>query len=327
MTESSGEKTATATPYPDDCPDPVGPYTDYRVAVSVAKKRSDLYTADTAVIEPKYQKLKDAQARYQTAWTAQRTAWEDLKCRLKRIKETLEHAVEEGVRQHLWDCWTQVGGQTDPTAGPVNCAEIDELDCDELEDLLEEDDRPTAEQIGRLRQQDVLAGQCVTQVDADYDTLAGFPEGLQAAITDLTSRATTLEQELAAPGNDPRRSWVVYLALNRDVQRLKHQLTTAAEYACTLKARFVHLLDTHETAICIKVVLHAIDERDRIEAADRQERAGSIVDLVLECALKAPTSESATPAQQQAEQKYEQKSEQRSQEKSEKETPAAGAGG
>jgi hypothetical protein len=325
MTESSGEKTATATPYPDDCPDPVGPYTDYRVAVSVAKKRSELYTADAAVIEPKYQKLKDAQARYQTAWTAQRTAWEDLKCRLKRIKDTLEDAVEEAVRQHLWTCWTKVGDQTDQTAGPVNCAEIDQLDCDDLVDLLEQDDGPTAEQIGRLRQQDVLAGQCVTQVDADYDELAGFPEGLQAAITDLTGRATTLEQEMAAAGNDPRRSWVVYLALNRDVQRLKDQLTTAAEYACALKVSFVHLLETHETAICIKFVLHAIDERARIEAADRAERAGSIVDLVLECALKAPTSGYAAPAQQPGEQRSKERSERQPQEKSEEETRAADA--
>jgi hypothetical protein len=319
MTESSAAQTAPATPYPDDCPDPVGPYTDYRVAVSVAKTRSDLYAADTAVIEPKYQKLKDAQGRYQTAWAAQRTAWEDLKCLLKRIKETLEQAVEEGVRQHLWNCWTEVGAQTDQTAGPVNCAEIDELDCDELEDLLEEDDGPTAEQIGRLRQQAVLAGLCVTQVDADYDALAGFPEGLQAAITGLTGRATALEQELTAPGSDPRRSWVVYLALNRDVQRLKDQLTTAAQYACNLKALFVRLLDRHQTAICIKVVLHAIDERAKIKAADRQELAGNVVDLVLECALKAPTGAAATSAQQQGEQKSEQKPE--------AEAPAAGTAG
>ncbi|MGH3824077.1 MAG: hypothetical protein ACRDRA_14795 [Pseudonocardiaceae bacterium] len=286
----------------DDCPDPFEPYTDYRVAVSVAKERSDLYAADAAVIDPKYQKLDGAQKRYETAWAAQRAGWEDLKCRLKRIGETLDRTLDDKTRKHLWDCWKKVRDETGPATAPTDCREIDDLSCDDVEELLK--GGPSADDVAKLRWLETLAATCVAQGDTAFDELADFPAGLEARITALKDRVTQLDEGLASPGNDPRRSYVEYLAIQRDVSWLEQRLITAAKYACNLKAAFVALLRTHRTAICIKVAIHAIDKRTEIEAQAKNDKAKNFVDLVLECARDEPAEGYGTAPPEQGEQPY-----------------------
>jgi len=294
MSESSTQHRPPPPPPTDECPDPYGPYTDYRVAVFVAKQRSDLYAADAAVVDPRYGKLDGAQGRYATVWSAQRSAWEDLRCRLKRIVETLDRTLDEPTRRHLSDCWRRVREETDTETAPADCSEIDEIDCDDLDDLVEGE--PSPAEVATLRQQAVLAETCVAQADAAFDDLAGFPDGLAAQITALVDRATKLDQDLASAGGDQRRSYVDYLAIHRDFCRLEERLTTAARYACKLKDAFVTMLRRHRIRICIKVAVAAIDKRAEIDAEAKKAKAGHIVDLVLECARDEPTEAAAASA-------------------------------
>ena len=285
MTESTADHPASA-PSKDDCPDPFGPYADYRVAVSVAEEKASLYTADAALLDPEYKKLDGAQGRYETDWAAQKNAWEDLKCRLKRIAETLDHTLDGKTRQQLSDCWNKISRETDAATAPTNCTEIDNLSCDKIENLLKAG--PSADDVTKLRQQAILADTCVAQSDVAFDELAGFPEAMAAQVTALTTRVTKLDQDLAAPTSDPRRSYVQYLDIHRAFCQFEGQLTTAAKYACKLKAAFVALLKTHRTAICLKAAIHAIDKRAEIEAEAKTAKAGTLVDLVLECASDEP---------------------------------------
>jgi hypothetical protein len=303
-----------APPKPaDDCPNPWGPYTDYRVKAAVAQQRATLYTADVAVVEPRYKKLDGAQGRYDTAWTAQKDKWKDLKRRLERIKEQLECHFEKDRKKELEDlikCWNDLKKETEDETAPPNCADIDDekkfpLDC-ECADL------PTG--IAELRRLAELAGACVTQVDTQFDELADLPDGLADAITGLVERVTQLEEYLAGNDSDPRRGYIRYLAIWRDFCRLKAKLTSAAEYACGLKKLFVLLVARHTKTICVKVAVHEWEARKKYEDEAKKERAKNLIDLVLECAQPKPkpAGESAPSGEKQ-------------EQAGSQETPAAGA--
>jgi hypothetical protein len=285
----------------DECPPPWGPFTDYRVKAAVAQQRSTLYTADLATIEPRYNKLDGAQGRYETAWTAQKDKWKDLKRRLERIKEQLECQFEKDRKKELEDlirCWNDLKKETEDDTAPPNCADIDDetklpLDC-ECADLL-------SKGIAELRRLADLAAACVTQVDTEFDELADLPDKLADQITGLVDRVTKLEEYLAGPNPDPRRGYLQYLDTWRDFCRLKAKLTTAAEYACRLKKLFVLLVSRHTKAICVKVAVHEWEKRKAFEDEAKKQRAKNLIDLVLECAQPKPkpAAESAPPGEKQ----------------------------
>jgi hypothetical protein len=290
MTESTGERAAPTTPptkppEADTCPDPIKPYTDYSVDVSVAAKRSELYTADKEKVDEKYGKVGDAQKRFADAWKEQKKPWESLKCQLERIEKALKLDPDE--KKHLQECWTKEVAKTEKATEPINCDEINDDEKTNCEKL------PT--EIGELRRLEDLAANCVTRYDTEFDELAGFPEKLGDQITALTERATTLEDAMTA-SSDQRRSYVEYLALHRDFCKLKNQLPpTAADYACKLKVAFDIMLKTHKKSICLQVAVHKWDERQKLQEEAEKEKAGKLVDSVLECALKKPGHAGTSP--------------------------------
>jgi hypothetical protein len=284
------------------------------VKAAVAQQRATLYTADLATIEPWYKKLDGAQGRYETAWTAQKEKWKDLKRRLERIKEQLECHFEKDRKKELEDlieCWNKLKKETEDDTAQPKCAEIDDetklpLDC-ECVDLL-------SKGIAELRRLAELAAACVTQVDTEFDELANLPDKLADQITALVDRVTQLEEYLAGPNSDPRRGYLQFLDIWRDFCRLKAKLTTAAEYACALKKLFLRLISRHTKAICIKVAVHEWEKRKEFDDEAKKEKAKNLIDLVLECAQPKPkpAAGSAPPGEKQ--ERY-----------GEHETPAAGA--
>jgi hypothetical protein len=297
VAEESVQQHPAPTPSEEDCPKPWGPYTDYRVRAAAAQLRATLFTADVAVVEPRYKKLDGAQGRYETAWTAQKEKWKDLKRRLERIKEQLECHFEKDKKKELEDlikCWNDLRKETEDDTKPPDCADIDgdkvDLDCCK---------RPT--EIAELRRLAELAGLCVTEVDTEFDELAELPEKLADTITGLVDRVTKLEEYLAGPNSDPRRGYLQYLDIWRDFCRLKAKLTTAAEYACQLKKLFVLLVARHTKAICVKVAIHEWEERKKFADEAKKEKAKNLIDLVLECAQPKPkpATEPAQPGEKQ----------------------------
>jgi hypothetical protein len=300
VAEESVQQHPAPPPPADDCPNPWGPYTDYRVKAAVAQLRATLYTADVAAVEPRYRKLDGAQGRYDTAWTAQKEKWKDLKRRLERIKEQLECHFEKDKKKELEDlikCWNDLKKETEDDTAPPNCADIDDekkfpVDCD-CADLPKE--------IAELRRLAELAGACVTHIDTEFDELADLPDKLADEITALVDRVTKLEEYLAGPNSDPRRGYIEYLAIWRDFCRLKAKLTSPAEYACKLKKLFVLLVARHTKAICVKVAVHEWETRKKLEDEAKKEKAKNLIDLVLECAQPKPkpAAEGAPPAEKQ----------------------------
>ena len=288
MTESSAERAAPTPPStkpkePDTCPDPLKPHTDYDIDVSVAAKQSELYTADKETVDEKYEKLGDSQTRFANAWKEENKPWESLKCQLERIEKAL--TLDPEGKKDLQACWKDIVAKTDKATQPPNCDDVEKTDCAKL---------PT--EIAELRRLQTLAANCVTRYDTEFNELAGFPEKLGEQITALTKRATTLEDAMAAPSGDPKRSYVEYLAVHRDYCKLKDQLPpTAADYACKLKVAFAILLSTHIKSICLQAAVHRWDERQKLEDEAKKENAGKIVDLVLECALQKAETPQKSP--------------------------------
>ena len=130
-----------------------------------------------------------------------------------------------------------------------------------------------------------MAARCVTRYDSEFDELAGFPESLSTKITELTTAATKIEDDLAA--SDSERAYVEWLAFSVDYDEVNPWfIKTPAEYASELKRRFVVLLKTHIKWICLQVAVHAYEEKEKLEKEAREASEGSLVDLVLECALR-----------------------------------------
>jgi hypothetical protein len=288
MTESSAENAApapSATEAKKRCDDPTKPYTEYLVEVSVATKRSELYTADKTKTQERYDKLDGAQKRFEDSWKAQKKPWESLKCQLERILKTLYDTIDEKQRKHLKGCWCKVVEETDDETKPVNCADVKKLKCEDLEC---KDPKPPIAELRRLQE---LAGECVKRYDAEFDELAELPEKMEGLISDLTAKATALEDAIAAPGSDPLRNYVAYLDLERAfVKLLKKLRMSPAEYGCALKNAFVDLLDAHRKWICLQVAVHEWSERKRYEDEAKQKKAGKIIDRVLEeCEPPKPT--------------------------------------
>jgi hypothetical protein len=303
VAEESVQQHPAPTEPADYCPNPWGPYADYRVKAAVAQQRATLYAADAAAIEPRYKRLDGAQGRYGTASTAQEAKLEDLERRLKRIKEQLECHFERDKKKELEDlikCWNDLKKETEGETAPPKCDDIDDeqkfpVECDCV-DLL-------SKGIAELRRLAELVGACVTQVDTEFDDLADLPDKLADEITGLVDRVTKLEEYLAGKNADPRRGYIQYLAIWRDFCRLKAKLTSPAEYACKLKWLFVRLVARHTKAICVKVAIHEWETRRTIEDEAKKEKAKNLIDLVLECAETKPKPAAETaPAGEKQEQ-------------------------
>lgn len=286
MTEQTAEPTAdtptTRSTDSDDCPDPTELYNRYRVTVSVAAKNSELYTADKEKIDEKYKKLGDAQKRFTEAKQQQNKAWEDLKCQRERIEKAIK--LSDDDRKRLEECWKTAVSDADGGTTPTNCDSIPK--CNDL---------PKA--IAELRDKENLAEKCVEWYDERFDKLAEFPEKLSDKITGLTTTATKLEDDLAAPNSDMKRIFVEWLAFEREFGKVKAWfIMTPAEYACELKRRFRTLLRIRRRWICLQVAVHRWEEEQRLNDEARKEKEGKLVDLVLECAMQKQ-GKAETPAQ------------------------------
>jgi hypothetical protein len=291
MTEGSGQNKATngpeaTTPEKDPYPDPAARYTEYRVAALAATRKSELYTADKTKVDEKYKKLADSQKRFAEARQGQKKPWENLTCQYNRIKEAFQHAPSDQEKTKLEKCWEEVRPAEDSTK-PTNCDTIPE--CDKL-----------PKEITERRTYLELAARCVTRYDTEFDELAGFPENLSTQITDLTTAATKIEDDLAASDSDSsKRAYVEWLAFKPDYDKVNQWFNndkTPAEYASELKRRFVVLLKTHTKWICLQVAVYAYEEKEKIEKEAREASGGSLVDLVLECALR-DQKQAETPTQ------------------------------
>jgi hypothetical protein len=277
MTEEAAEPTADTAPTTeptksDDCPDPTKLYNEYRVTVSAAAKRSELYTADKTKIDEKYGKLGDAQKRFTEAIQQQKKAWEDLKCQHERIAKAIKLSAED--RKQLEECWKTAVSEADDATKPKNCDSIPE--CKKLPNTIAE-----------LRDKEDLAEKCVEWYDEKFDKLAEFPEKLSEKITGLTTTATTLEDDLASPNSDMKRIFVEWLAFDREFGKVKRWFTmTGAQYACELKRRFRLLLETRKKWICLQVAIHRWEEEQKLRDEAMKAKEGKLVDLVLECALQ-----------------------------------------
>ena len=269
---------------PDDCPDPNPPYADFRVTTAVAQERARLYTADAAPIKTRFELLGGAQKRFADAKTAQSAKFQDLKQRMEHIAATLKNDLDEAERRRLDDCWSRLEGETAPPATTTDCADVDGVDCDKL---------PTDD--ARLRELETLATACTTRADAEFDALAGLPDGFEALIADLLAKATTLEQDVCATRTDLRRSYVEYLGLHQRFEALQKDWTTPPAYGCLLKVAFATLLRRHTVLICLLVESYRRAQLVLIAEEARQAKEGNLVDLVLECARPAAQSTPAAP--------------------------------
>ena len=302
MTETNAEQAVSSKqpehPDEDKCPDPFGPYTRYRVAAEMAKKRDELFTADATAMETRYGRLAGAQQKYADALAAQKNAWADLSCQLECVRKKLHGALDKATRTKLENCWTSLRTETTKAAQPADCTEIVNLDCKKvLEGVTELEPDKLAEALARWRSQADRASICTGQDDQAFDDLANFPEQLPGQIAGLQSRADQIDQDLGKSGNDPQRSYVEYLALHHDFCELWRKLITAAAYTCQLKYTFVHLLKTHQASICLQVAIDGAGKRASIEDEANQAKAKNVVDLVLECAMPAqPDNTTRLPA-------------------------------
>jgi DNA repair exonuclease SbcCD ATPase subunit len=196
MTEQSAERTASTEPTTkstasDPCPDPTGWYIDYQVAVSAAAKRSELYAADKEKIDEKYKKLAEAQKRFADAKQEQQKAWESLQRKIDCVDKAIKLTEEE--KKRLYECWKTELDKVKKATEPADCDKIP--DCDKLH----------GKGIAELRQQRDNAKNCVTWYDKKFDDLAELSEKLSDKITGLTTKATKLEDDIAAPNSDLMR--------------------------------------------------------------------------------------------------------------------------
>jgi hypothetical protein len=292
MTESRAEHPPPAPPK-KRCDDPVEPYTKYRVAVSVAAKRSELYNAEKEKLDERYKKLDGAQKQFEDKWNAQKEPWDNLKCKLERILKALYGVTDEEQRKRLRDCWCKIK-EPDEDPNQIDCTK---LNCDDPEC---KDQLPD---IGDLKRWETQAEDCVKRYDKEFDELAKFPDDIEKKISDLAEQATKLEDAMAAAGSDPLRNYVAYLALEWAFHELWYDLNmSAAEYGCKLKNAFVDLLKAHRKLICFQVAIHKWTEQKKYADA---EKGGSIVDRVLEECPPPPTptkpTEPAKPCKWEAE--------------------------
>jgi hypothetical protein len=294
--EQPGDGKPPEQPGDDKCPDPSGPYTQYRVAAEIAKKKESLFTADATAVNDKYKRLAGAQQKYADAWAGQKKNWADLYCELKRIRDTLNNALDEATRKHLEDCWTSLSTETSEATQPVNCDDIAGIDCKKLlDDAMNLAPDKLADALVNWHRQADHAKDCADQDDQKFDDLAGFPDKLSDLISSLKTRAGKIDNDLGKPGNDPQRSYVEYLALHRDFCDLWRKIVTAAAYTCQLKYVFVQLLKSHQASICLQVAIHGGEQRMSFEDEAKQARADSVIDLVLECAQPAKPDDSTAP--------------------------------
>jgi hypothetical protein len=256
------------------CPDPSGPFTRYLIDVAVAKKKSDLYAEDLTLVQPRYDKLKNAQTLYAEAKKAQANAFHELKQRVERIRENLHCALDEAKRKELYECWKELLDDTRPPYETVDCRPIDRQnphdlpkDMQALTDLLD------------------TALKCRNRADKKFDKLIKLPEDLATTITDLAARATQLEQAVCtAPKEDLRRHYVEYLELRKDFEALEHNWIDATEYGCKLKRYFRALLRRHRLIIAINVAIERINQYIAKEEAEKAEKKSHLIDFVLACA-------------------------------------------
>ena len=280
----------------DKCPDPSGPYTLYRVAAEVAKKKESLFTADATAVAAKYDRLAGAQKQYADAWADQKKNWADLWCQIERIRDNLHHALDEATRKHLEDCWKSLNAETTKATQPPDCKDIVGLDCKKLlDDVMNLAPDKLADALVNWHRQAEHAKECADQDDKDFDDLADFPGKLPDKISSLKTQAGNIDDALAKPGNDLQRSYVEYLKLHYDFCEVWRKIITAAAYTCKLKYVFVRLLKTHQAWICLQVAIDGAEKRESIEDEAKQAKSDNVIDLVLECALPAKADDSTTP--------------------------------
>jgi hypothetical protein len=274
---------------PNDCPDPNGPFTEYRVAAAVAAERSRLYIADAPLVQQRYDKLAGAQTRFADAKTAQRSAFDELRQRIERIAAALDRDLTAGDRQRLKNCWDQLNKETTPPTTRTDCTKIDGMKCDNL-----------PKDAAELHSLSALAGTCVERADQEFDELANLPEALGPLVTDLLTKATKLEQDICATRSDLERSYVEYLGLQQRFAALEQVWITPTAYGCRLKVLFATLLHRHEVTICLKVEVFRQDRLTALEEEARKAKQDNLIDLVLECAQ--PKSGSGQPGGQPSQQ-------------------------
>ena len=280
----------------DKCPDPSGPYIRYQVAAEIATKKESLFTADATAVAAKHEKLAGAQQEYANAWADQKKKWADLACELKRIRDTLNNALDEAKRNHLEKCWAKLSAEATKATQPIDCTDMAGLDCKKLlDDVMKLEPDKLADALVNWRRQAEHAEQCAGQDDQKFDELADFPGKLAGEISGLSTRAGNIDDNLAKPGNDPQRSYVEYLALHDDFCKLWRKIISAAAYTCKLKYVFVHLLTTHQAWICLQVAIHGAEQRISLENAAKQAQAGTVIDRVLECALPTQADDTTKP--------------------------------
>lgn len=272
----SADATDQSTPCqpPVDCPDPTGPYVGHQVDVAAAKLASTLYTADAVVVDKFFAALDGAQATYAKAKEGSKAAFVELTARVGRIKDTLEHVLDQQTRDKLTACWNEVLTETGTTPAP-DCATIDALNCDKLPG-----------EIAQLRAHVVTAAACVAQVDAEFTELADLPKTLGARVTELAGKATALEAEVCGTRTDPERRFVEYLQLQKSFDDLNDDWIDPVDYGCRLRRTFVTLVRRHTVSICLQVAVHRWDKKKELEEQARAAKAKNVVDLVLECSRR-----------------------------------------
>ena len=272
MTETTKDQSTSEPAAPDD------PYTKYQVDVAVAKKKSDLYAADFAKIDPWHQKLADAQSKYAETKTAQKKAFEDLEKLIEHIKESLCCAIKDKKeRDKLTECWKELLKETAPDSDHKDCTPVDKAKCDSL---------PTKK--AALTDLLTAATTCAARADAAFDRLVGLPQTMTETIAELSNRATALEQKLAVVDADTRRAFVEYLQLNLEVQTFKVDWLEPNRYWAKLQRFFGILLHRHQIVICVTVALYRIGQYEDLAEKAKEAKRKSLINAVLECADPSP---------------------------------------
>jgi len=148
-------------------------------------------------------------------------------------------------------------------------------------------------EIATLRDWATRAGACVVQADSEFNRLADLPKTLGPRVTDLGGKAKKLEVEVCARAN-PQRSYVEYLQLSAEFEKLDQDWIDPIVYMCALRAQFVRLVKRHTISICLQVAVHRWDKRKELEEAAKGAKAKNLVDLVLECSRQSTESQNGT---------------------------------
>lgn len=279
-TQQQASYAGTEEHHQQHCPDPTKPFTNYVINAEVARKQADLYADDVKVVQPRYDNLKGAQAKYSDAIKAQKTAFDQLKERLKRIKENLHCVLTDRERDELITCWRELLTQTRPPYDSVDCRPIDGQDLGRLPE-----DRPALTELLDT------AVKCMNRADQRFDRLIKLPADLPTVISELAERATTLEQAVCTAAKElMRRHYVEYLELHRDFEALEADWIDPTEYGCRLKRYFRALLRRHVLVIAVHVAIERLDQYDKREEAEKEEKKANLIDFVLACAAPDPKS-------------------------------------